>query len=180
MQRLIGEVAKRHNMLLGPDDPIFIHVTLNELVVGQLLQRAQEAIADSLAQVALVPGQARDAAQATAEQIITGAAGYVAKEINAAAGELEARLRAAAREEMAQIRAAQADVQQARRAAWRAAVAAMAAVCLIAGGLLASWFGAGLQDRGCQPPKRNGVSAGMVQCPSQPGTPAACASGLIA
>jgi hypothetical protein len=30
---LIGEVAKRHNALLGPNDPILVTLTLNELIL---------------------------------------------------------------------------------------------------------------------------------------------------
>ncbi len=140
VQRLIGEVAKRHNMLLGPDDPIFIGVTLNELVLARAMEQVQASVAAMLAEHALVSAQHREAAKAVAEQLITGAADYVAKEVKAAGGELEAAMRAAAREEIAQIRAASAGVHQMSRTAGRAAGIAVAAVCLITGAVLASWF----------------------------------------
>ena len=35
VQDLIGEVAKRHNVLVDPSDPVFIAVTLNELLLEE-------------------------------------------------------------------------------------------------------------------------------------------------
>jgi ElaB/YqjD/DUF883 family membrane-anchored ribosome-binding protein len=143
VQRLIGEVAKRHNILIDADDPIFIGVTLNELVVARAIEQVQAALAATLAGIALASAQQRDEAKAIAEQLITSAAAYVANEVKAASGELEAALRRTAREELSRLRVAAAEAQHARHAASWAAIAAMAAVCLLAGALLASWLSGG-------------------------------------
>ncbi len=45
VQQLIGEVARRHNVLVTPEDPIFVAVTLNELLLAQHVQELQAAVA---------------------------------------------------------------------------------------------------------------------------------------
>jgi len=39
IERLIGEVARRHDLLLSRDDPIFVSVTLNEQILAEALAR---------------------------------------------------------------------------------------------------------------------------------------------
>jgi hypothetical protein len=50
VQRLIGEVAARHNILLKPDDAAFVLVTINRLVlegiVSELLEKVSVVVAD--------------------------------------------------------------------------------------------------------------------------------------
>src|SRR6516162_1365678 len=47
---LIGEVAARHGVTLRPDDPAFVLVTVNQLVleqaIAELVQRAQEMLTE--------------------------------------------------------------------------------------------------------------------------------------
>jgi hypothetical protein len=137
VQRLIGEVAKRHNMLLGPDDPIFIGVTLNELVLARAMEQVQASVAAMLAEHALVSAQHREAAKAVAEQLITGASDYVAKEVKGGR-------RQAGRDAATLAKSLNPGGQRrgppASRTAGRAAGIAVAAVCLITGAVLASWF----------------------------------------
>ena len=40
IHRLIGEVAKRHRIILAPGDPLFVMLTLLELVTGRYLEKA--------------------------------------------------------------------------------------------------------------------------------------------
>jgi len=49
VQRLIVEVAARHNILLKPDDAAFALVTMNELVLEELVERVETRIGASLA-----------------------------------------------------------------------------------------------------------------------------------
>jgi len=50
VQRLIGEVAARHNILLKPDDAAFVLVTINRLIlegiVSELLEKVSAIVAD--------------------------------------------------------------------------------------------------------------------------------------
>jgi hypothetical protein len=39
IQRLIGEVAKRHKIVMGPQDPALAAITMLELVLGRYLER---------------------------------------------------------------------------------------------------------------------------------------------
>jgi hypothetical protein len=75
LQRLIGEVAARHNILLKPDDAAFALVTINRLVledvVGELLEKVRGLIMEleqAAAQVQTKAGNlvARDVQEATA------------------------------------------------------------------------------------------------------------------
>jgi len=50
IKTLIGEVAARHGVTLHPDDPAFVLVTVNQLVleqaIAELVQRAQEMLTE--------------------------------------------------------------------------------------------------------------------------------------
>jgi CHASE3 domain sensor protein len=49
VQRLIAAVAARHNILLKPDDAAFALVTMNQLVLEELVERVEGRIGASLA-----------------------------------------------------------------------------------------------------------------------------------
>ena len=73
-ERLIGEVAKRHDLLLSRDEPVLVIVTLNELILAEAptqlrasLDAASETIAGSAARHI-------EASKLIAEQLITAAA----------------------------------------------------------------------------------------------------------
>jgi hypothetical protein len=138
VQRLIGEVARRHNLLLDASDPIFVTVTLNELLLVRALEQLRAALGAAMAEMALLPVQEREAAKAAAEQLITGAADYVSGEIKTAAREAAVLLRAAAREELARLNTARVEAGHAQTLAWRAALVAVAAAGLTAGVVLAA------------------------------------------
>ncbi len=80
-----AEVARRHNVLLGRDDPIFVTVTVNELVLAHYVDlvatRAEAAtdrgVAASAAQV--------QASKETAGKLISEASGFVADQVRRAA-----------------------------------------------------------------------------------------------
>ena len=42
-QCLIGEGTKQHNLLLCPDDPVFVLLTLNRLALDRFVQRIKTA-----------------------------------------------------------------------------------------------------------------------------------------
>jgi hypothetical protein len=48
-QRLIAEVAARHNILLKPDDAAFALVTINQLVLGETMERVHAEIRETIA-----------------------------------------------------------------------------------------------------------------------------------
>lgn len=65
---LIGEVAKKHNVLLGKSDPIFVTVFLNELVlreqIAHVVKTAERANREAERQALARIDRAREAARA--------------------------------------------------------------------------------------------------------------------
>jgi hypothetical protein len=77
---LRAQVARRHNILLANDDPIFITVTLNELVLEEFLSRMQ-AIADEAHAKSIAAGSHQvELAKTAAGKLITESAGYIANQ----------------------------------------------------------------------------------------------------
>lgn len=113
-KELIGEVAKRHGVLLGPTDPVLVTVTLNELVVGRLIEQVtvrMEAASNDFSAAAV---QQRQAAAESASALITEAAQYMAEQARQVGDELAARI---AERIARETNAARADAQKAAAAA---------------------------------------------------------------
>lgn len=85
IERLIGEVARRHNLLLSRDDPILVSVTLNELVLAALLSRLDQMLQNAEARVASSSVQHAEVMKEVAARLITASAIYADKEIRTAA-----------------------------------------------------------------------------------------------
>ena len=49
IQRLIAEVAVRHDLLFKPDDPAFAIVTMNQLILDDAMERVQKGIRETIA-----------------------------------------------------------------------------------------------------------------------------------
>ena len=85
---LIAEVAKRHKILLDPDDPAFALNTINEIVLSRALAIVEakfEALEQRLAQVA---EKQTEAAKAIGENIITAATTYIADRLKESGADL--------------------------------------------------------------------------------------------
>ena len=81
---LIGEVARRHNILISPDDPIFATVTLNELVLAHVLEQQRQALAESQAQIERTTTQQTEAVKRLGERLVTAAAEHLAAQVRMA------------------------------------------------------------------------------------------------
>jgi len=136
IERLIGEVAKRHNALLGRDDPIFMTITLNELIITRALERVQATVEASQDQIAAGTAQQIIASKTIAAGLITSAADHVAGQIRAATAEVAEQIQTAVAEELRGARLAAKIAQGARDAAWWAA-GIVIAIAAIAGTLTA-------------------------------------------
>lgn len=136
IERLIGEVARRHNVLLSRDDPILVTVTLNELILAATMKRLQAIVVASQDQIAAGTAQQVADAKATAAHLITEAADYVAGQVRAAVGNIASEIKAAAADELHSARQMTLMAQNARVTAWWAAVIAIVAAA-IAGTLAA-------------------------------------------
>jgi ABC-type multidrug transport system fused ATPase/permease subunit len=120
IERLIGEVARRHDLLLSRDDPVLITITLHELLLERAFDRLHEALVEAEGRAAAIAAAQTEAAGEIASRLITAAAGYADQEIRAAAKNASAEIAAALRESFHQARKTEAVTSEAARNAWRA------------------------------------------------------------
>ena len=92
-EALIAEVAKRHKILLDPDDPAFAFITINEIVLSRaiaIVEAKLEAMEQRLAQIS---EKQAGTAKAIGETIITAGAAYVAERLKDAGVDLIEKIR---------------------------------------------------------------------------------------
>lgn len=78
---LRAQVARRHNIVLGKDDPIFVAVTLNELVLQEFLSRMKATADEGRAQSIAAASHQVELTKAAASKLITESAGYIANQV---------------------------------------------------------------------------------------------------
>jgi hypothetical protein len=88
MEQLIGQVAQRHGLLLSRDDPVLVSVTLNELILKDLLRQIDSSLDQAKQEIGALSVKQTETAKTIAEQLITAAAGYIADEVRAAAADV--------------------------------------------------------------------------------------------
>jgi Transcriptional activator TraM. len=87
IRRLIAEVAERHRVVLRPDDPIFLTMTLNELVLQRYIERVENAVAAAEQRLSVMAAEHVAGTHKAASRIITDAAAYSAERLRAAGDE---------------------------------------------------------------------------------------------
>ena len=87
-ETLIAEVAKRHKILLDPDDPAFALITLNEIVLSRAIAIVEARLKEMEPRLAEISQKQAETAKAIGEAIITGGAAYVAERLKDASGDL--------------------------------------------------------------------------------------------
>lgn len=92
-EALIAEVAKRHKILLDPDDPAFALVTINEIVLSRAIAIVEAQLTEMEQRFAHISGQQTAAAKTIGESIITAAASYVAERLKDAGADLIEKMR---------------------------------------------------------------------------------------
>jgi hypothetical protein len=137
IERAIGEVARQHNLLLSPDDPLLVTITLNEVILQQIIARQLQAIEAAQDQIAAGSAQQIETARQIAGIVVTGAADYVAGELRATAAALKAEWVAAVEAEKSQILLAAAEACRVQRLAWQAAFAVGALLSILIGAVIA-------------------------------------------
>lgn len=105
------EVAIRHNVLLGKDDPILATVTLNELVLARYLDLVSEQYDQGNRELAIALQQNIELSKETAGRVITEAANYVSDQLRQTVTDT-------IKEAGADLRRQIAEAQTARREAW--------------------------------------------------------------
>jgi len=133
IEEAIGEVARKHNLLLSPDDPLLVTVTLNEAILHRLIARQTEAIEAAQDQISAGTAQQIETAREVAGLIVTGAADYVAGAVRAAMTALKEDLLATVAAQKAEALRAAEDARQAQRTAWYAAITVLVAIGVLLG-----------------------------------------------
>jgi hypothetical protein len=82
IETLRAAVVKKHNVMLGKDDPIFISVHLNELVLAEVLANMKSIATESRNESIAAVSHQVDVAKAAAAKLITQTAQYVAAEVH--------------------------------------------------------------------------------------------------
>ena len=78
---LIAEVAKRHKILLDPDDPALALITINEIVLSRAIAIVEAKLEEMEQRLAHVSEKQTETAKAIGEAIITASAAYVAERL---------------------------------------------------------------------------------------------------
>ena len=141
VQDLIGEVAKRHNVLVDPEDPVFVAVTLNELLLADHVQKLQAAL-DRAEQVTEHATTCHlEKVRSSAASLIADSGRHLADQLRGAGTALRTQLQHAVRELALAAEAAAAEAASQRRAAEWAAAVAIGCACLVVGLAAATWLG---------------------------------------
>ena len=90
---LIAEVAKRHKILLDPDDPAFALITINEIVLSRGIAIVEARLKEMEQRLAQISAQQTETAKAIGEAIITAGAAYVAERLKDAGTDLIEKIR---------------------------------------------------------------------------------------
>jgi hypothetical protein len=85
LDRLISEVAKRHHILIDRNDPVLVTVTLNELVLTEMIARIEAGAQAARAEIAAGAAQQIEAVKTIASRLITAAAEYADEQFRLAA-----------------------------------------------------------------------------------------------
>ncbi len=78
---MIAEVAKRHRILLDPDDPAFALITINEIVLSRAIAIVEAKLKEMEQRIAQISVQQTETAKTIGETIITASAAYVAERL---------------------------------------------------------------------------------------------------
>jgi hypothetical protein len=130
VQRLIAEVAARHNVLLKPDDAAFALVTMNQLVLEELVERVEGRIGVSLA-----------AFEASANDAERRAATTIADEVDRSGARMRQQIERDIGDATVRARKLLEQVAEAHRRLLSARMTAIAIICVLALCLFAVWVG---------------------------------------
>jgi hypothetical protein len=140
VQDLIGEVAKRHNVLVDPSDPIFVAVTLNELLLAEHVAKVEAALERAENALAVAASRHLEKTRWTATTLVANSSAALSEQLKAAGPALRSQLQQAVREMVLTAGAAAAEAVRQRRASQRAAAVAIASACAVFLTALATWL----------------------------------------
>jgi hypothetical protein len=125
------EVAIKHNVLLGADDPILVTVTINELVIRNYLNLLAQQNEEAQRSLAIALQHHVEQSKETAGKVITNSADYVSQQVRqsvtAALADAGVQLRHQVSEAQAATRESAASLRDAQVAKSGAVIAAIVA-----------------------------------------------------
>jgi type VI protein secretion system component VasK len=140
VQDLIGEVAKRHNVLVDPQDPVFIAVTLNELLLAEHVEKVQAALKRAEKAAALASSQHLEVTRRAAADLLADSSSHAGDLVRAAGSALRTQLQHLVQQLVVVAEASSSEAARQRRASQWAAAVATCCACLVAGMAVATWF----------------------------------------
>jgi CHASE3 domain sensor protein len=140
VQQLVGEVAKRHNVLVDPSEPIFVSVTLNELLLAEHLRKVQAALEQAERTAALASSRHVESARWAAAQLMTDGAKHVSDQVRSVGSALRIQLEQLVRDSITAVQASAAEAERHHRRTRWAAIAAMTSACVALGAAAALWL----------------------------------------
>ena len=124
VQRLIGEVAKRHNVLIDRCDPVFVTVTLNEALLAEHLRKVQAAMEQATRAAAAASARQTEAARQVGLEVVHAGAKHASDQLRSAGLGLRAQLEQLLQDALARTDRAAAAATRARAASTKAAALA--------------------------------------------------------
>lgn len=140
VQDLIGEVAKRHNVLVDPQDPIFVTVTLNELLLAEQVRKMQAALERAEKTAALASSRHLEVARRTAADLLADSSRHVSDQVRAAGSALRTQLLHLVQQLIVAAEAAASETARQRKASRWAAAVAIGCACLVVVMAMATWI----------------------------------------
>ncbi len=141
VQDLIGEVAKRHNVLVDPEDPVFVAVTLNELLLADHVQKLQAALDRAEARTDHATSRSIEKARDAAASLMTDSSKQLRDQLRQAGIALGTHLQQVVRELVFLAEAAVVAAAREKQAARWAAAVAIACAVLVVGVAMVTWIG---------------------------------------
>jgi hypothetical protein len=143
VQDLIGEVARRHNVLVTADDPVFVGVTLNELLLAEYVRRVETSLGHARREIAADAAQRLDEISWAADQVIARGARDASDQIRAAGASVKLQLERSLLDALSSVNARVRAVERHRRFAFWSALVTAGCVLFTSGMALARLLGAG-------------------------------------
>jgi hypothetical protein len=140
VQDLIGEVAKRHNVLVDPQDPVFVAVTLNELLLAEHVQKLQAALDRAERVTTHASSRHLETVRLTATHLIADSSKHVADQVRAAGCAVRTQLQHLVQQFVSAAEAAATEAARQKRASQWAAAVAIGCACVVIGMALATWL----------------------------------------
>lgn len=139
LQRLVGEVARRHNVLVDPSDPIFVAVTLNEILLAEHVRKIEKALDQANRSIAAASTLEVEKAKRIAAQYIAQGAQHSADQVRAVGLVIRAELEAAIAGSIRAARDSASAAARDRALAVRAAMVTAACAALVVAMAASVW-----------------------------------------